>query len=136
MAPRGPLTRREAEEVVTAWLVDHLTTDDAGADLVADEVADWLVWHESDIAWVVEVRTPAPVVNRLAAATVEMPRLDVPEEDDGGVTTAPVDPSELRVVVDRRTARVAAAGSGEPVSHLVELWRRIKALGDEDLRAS
>lgn len=132
--PRTPLTREQAEEIVTRWLQDQLPIRDPGSRPDPAEVPGWLRWHESDLAFVVDVDLPAELESQLAALTVRMPRLDVPSGDDqdDSLIEAPVDPSELRLVVDRYTAEVAVAGRGEPISHVLELWRGTKNLRDEE----
>lgn len=132
--PRTPLTREQAEEIVVRWLQDQLPLPESVSRPDPAEVPGWLRWHESDLAFVVDVDPPPDLESQLASLTVRMPRLDVPTGDDEASTLvdAPVDPSEMRLVIDRHTAEVAVAGRGEPISHVLELWRGTKNLRDDE----
>ena len=130
--PTTPLTREQAEEIVARWLADQLPEHEA-AD---DQISTWLNWEAADLAFVVDVDVPGPVVAELGGKQLRVPRFDLPTDEAasgeaGPVTEAPIDVNDLRLVVDRHTGDVAAATSAVSLSETLEEWRRAKNLDDE-----
>ena len=131
--PTTPLNREQAEEIAVRWLADQLPEHEAAEG----EISGWLDWETADLAFVVDVHVPGPVVAELGAKRFRAPRFDLPADDAdsgeaGPVTEAHIDVDDLRLVVDRHTGDVVAGASAVSISQTLEEWRRAKGLDEEN----